>query len=376
LSIPKIIPKPIIPAPLDPLPLPLPVPKPLDPLPLPIPKPQDPLPLPEPKPQGADPVLAPKPDDPPPLLAPKPEDPAPPPAPKPQDPVSPPVAPQDIEPDEVALCKRSGCDLTPAIITKVKDNGAKLQKELDEAMGKSDQDVGSKIEVTNVYDRPDDVPLKELPVEAPSQGMPWITRVSQIKNEPEGWLISIVKNKPEDLTAAGMAPRKPILVTKQKPGKEGAIIISESFNKQQDLFHLDPSTGKKPMRWSDMVMDNWRVSSGAGVQDLRYIFRNNIEEADEEFNIPSTPKLIDEALKVRGKGGIDKDEDLFLNFPKASIGADKDAYNILAGSLHVDRVLKMLNDHRRELGDLNIESIAVVKQDEEYNLAILLKHGV
>jgi hypothetical protein len=73
--------------------------------------------------------------------------------------------------------------------------------------------------------------------------------------------------------------------------------------------------------------------------------------------------------------GKDPSENIKLEIPRptaTSSQAEKDAYNTLAGTVHVDRVVKMLKDHHQELGDLNIQSIFVVKNGVEYNLAIQL----
>jgi hypothetical protein len=299
---------------------------------------------------------------------PRPADPAPKPAPKPGDtepaPAPPASKPKDIEPDEVALCKRTGCDLTPDRLTKIRQNSEDQQTLLDNAIKNNKPDTESKQNIVPLYTR--DINDRDAPV---VQAQPWFSPFG-ILNKPENWKSSVVRNSPQQLQRIEEQSRPLILKTYQNPN-QGAILIAKSANKEEDALVTDPIASTPATRWSDMVMDNWRVIAGNDKQNLRWILRDNIQDADDELNIPSAQGLIDQALKLMGK---DPSENIQLEIPRptaTSSQAEKDAYNTLLGTVHVDRVVKMLKDHHQELGGLNIQSIFVVKNGE-YNLAIQL----
>jgi hypothetical protein len=326
------------------VPKPLVIPKPADPIPAPAPQP---APNPVPKPGDTEPAPAPKPGN---------SDPAP----------APPASkPKDIEPDEAALCKRTGCDLTPERLTRIRQKSEDQQTILDNAIKNNQPDTGSKQSIVPLYARDD--PVDDLPV---AQSQAWFLQFG-IQNEGESWKSLVVKNSEKQLQRIEEGSRPPILKTYQSPN-QGAILITKSENKEEDALVTDSIEGTPATRWSDMVMDNWRFTAGNNKQNLKCILRDNIRDADEEFNIPSAQGLIDQALKLMGK---DPSENIKLEIPRptaTSSQAEKDAYNTLAGTVHVDRVVKMLKDHHQELGDLNIQSIFVVKNGVEYNLAIQL----
>jgi hypothetical protein len=246
---------------------------------------------------------------------------------------------------------------------------------LDAAITNHSPDTGLKTSttITSQYDRVS-VEAKQ-PVVNPSSSNgvgAWIERFPKVKNTPDGWTKSTIANKPEDFQKAGELPRPPFLITFQNPDT-GSIAITHSYNKEEDLFRDENANlGKKAIRWSDMIMDNWRTTADTKVQDLKYIFRDNIQDPNDDVEI-TTKELIDDALKVVGKGGNDPNEAVATSFNKNTKGEEKNGYDILAGSDHVDRVLKMLADNHNELGGLNVVVITVVKQDGTYNLAIQLQ---
>jgi hypothetical protein len=328
------------------VPKPFGIPKPADPIPAPAPQPAEPAPNPVPKPGDTEPAPDPKPGNPAPAPAP--------PAPK----------PEDIEPDEAALCKRTGCDLTPERLTKVRQNSEAQQTLLDDAIKTKEPDTGSKQNIEPLYARA----IKNNDAPAFSDHI-WFLRFG-IGDEGESWSSSTVRNSAQQLQRIKEGSRPPILKTYQNPS-QGAILIAKSANKEEEALVTDSIASTPATRWSDMVMDNWRVAAGNNKKNLKWILRDNIQDADEEFDIPSAQGLIDQALKLMGK---DPSENIALEISRptaTSSQAVKDAYNTLLGTVHVDGVVKMLKDHHQELGGLNIQSIFVVK-DGEYNLAIQL----
>lgn len=357
IPIPKIIPKPIVPNIVKPIPKVIVPEPPLAPKPIEAPAPKAPD---APVPQA--PKALPN--------APVPKAPN---APIPKEGVAPvpltPSKPLDIEPDEATLCKRSGCDIDDARLAKIQANAVTQQNKLDDAITHNLADTGSKDNIELKYDR---ISQKgEVTPILPISGRnAWFSAKEFGMDNDLSWTRSVIKNKQENLNTIGESNRPPILITFENPEK-GAILVSKSSNKEEDIFVTDPDDmSDLPTRWSDMTMDNWRTTAGpANVKNLKWIFRDNIVNSDED--LPSTEALIDKALQLKGEGEVGP-----IEFPAQSTGIIKDAYNALAGSIHVDRVVKMLADHHIELGDLTIESIWVLKGDGEYNLAIQLKAGL
>lgn len=279
-----------------------------------------------------------------------------------------------MEPDEAALCKRSGCDLNDATLAAIRQDAQNQDSLLDVSISNKQADTGSKQNIEPLYTRVNTGNNGPPVLQQDSQTPAWFEQFGY-QNTKGGWTSSVVTNSEEQIQRlANLEEAAPatILKTYQNPDNAGGVIlVSKSENKNEDALVTNPVPGTPATRWSDMVMDNWRQTSGTNIQNLKWIFRDNVQDADEEANLPSSQGLIDKALEIMGQ---DSDKDIKFEIPKpipTSPQTEKDAYYTLAGTVHVDRVVKMLKDHHQELGDLEIQSIFIVKAGE-YNLAIQL----
>ncbi|KAF2855907.1 hypothetical protein T440DRAFT_463255 [Plenodomus tracheiphilus IPT5] len=334
--IPPFVPKPI--TPISPVIVPVP-PKPVVPAP---PKPVEPAP---PKPVEPAP---PKPITPPP---PKPVDPAPP---KPQDPI--------------LQCKRApgdACDSESLKFAKEDDEkirvkGRDSQAALIQKQRSNDPRDVNRPSVSSNYDHQvyDDAPapiseadcafLREAPIDVPY-------------STTEKWRLSTIRNKDNQNPAM-----ENIILQTYERKEDRAIVIFDSRNREKDL-----APEQDRLRWSDMVMYNLK-NSFDDPSDLRYMVRNTIDQGE---SAAKTQALIETAI-MRTKGDRTK-VNVIRSDPKAPGITENElsAYQLVAGSDHCDRVLKMLTDFPETMRNVRIESLSVSTSDtakagDEYSIVI------
>jgi hypothetical protein len=179
------------------------------------------------------------------------------------------------------------------------------------------------------------------------------------------WTISTTRNQ------AGVNPKMDnnILETYINP-KDRGIVIMDSRNKENDL-----SAPQDKLPWSDMVMFDFRTAfqtAGVNPNELRYMIRSNIDGAS---SADKTQEYIEGAI-VRTAGDRAK-VNTFRSDPNASGVTTNElaAYQLLAGSDHVHRVLLMLKDYPTTMKNVRIESLSVTTPatkdaTDEYSIII------
>lgn len=73
-----------------------------------------------------------------------------------------------------------------------------------------------------------------------------------------------------------------------------------------------------------------------------------------------------------------------VTFKKGSTGAELEAYNAIAGTVHGKPVVRMLENYHKELGDLTVKSWNVMKtpkpkvegKPQEYRYDMVIEFGV
>lgn len=321
--------------------------------------PHPPAPVPPPKP--VDPVPPPKPVDP----VPEP--------PKPAVPVPKPETPRIS--DEDNICKRgdkisgskcalplSSDSLTAFGVKGQEDQASLLKIQRDpNALDVQRNFIGDKYEYQLMADQRNPVNADEMAFLGDSK----ISLPGWIKSD--SWVLSKISN-PEKINKK---LERDILQTYENP-QERAIIVHESFGQERDLV---PEAEKA--RWSDMIMYNWKKAcerTGTAPDTLNYILRESIRSGDSATR---TKELIDAAIKkVDGKR---EEVNVFRSGTTNVVGspAERTAFEMLAGSDHVNRVLKMLADYPQTMRNVRIDSLSVTTSDtktseDEYNILIKL----
>lgn len=355
LPIIPILPKPIIPPkPIYPIPQPV-VPKPVEPVAPPVqPKPVDPAPAPEP---------------------PKPVDPAPAP-PKPVDPAPQPPRPQDPKPDDASeICKRAGGDpvsgskcpfpISDADILLFRDKGARDLSALEQVQkGPSPKDKtidfpGANYQWEQNLQKPDFESdeiqfLLDGKIKAPNP-----TTITD-------WTSSQIRN-PQHINDA---PDRWILESAQSV-QEKFLVIRESRGQQ-----FDKAPEGQRAAWSDMTMHTWKQACSGRISpdSLKYILRENILAGD---SAKRTRMLIDNA--IQRVNGNPAQVNVFRSGTTGTtvLADERMAFEILAGSDHVNRVLRMLADYPQTMKNVRIESLSVTTSatetaDNAYNILIKL----
>lgn len=188
----------------------------------------------------------------------------------------------------------------------------------------------------------------------------------QFMDELDGWTSTIIRNKE--------GSRGTILQTKQL-AKANTLIVDLS-DKNQDSYFIsrDPPKMAKAMRWSDMVMANWKETCDNDVtciQDLKYVFQHHImlNQQFEYRSETSTGQLlcaIEDLMKCKGMREIEPGEkDKVITFTRD--GETGDFFLALLGTPHADRVNKMLADYWQELNGLEIRAFHANYQDTVSN---------
>jgi hypothetical protein len=335
---------------------------------IPIPKPVVPIIVPLPKPIVP---VAPKPITPKPTI-PKPIKPVPPPF-KPHEPAQP-------NPNSGLRCKRTPGDacsnVTPfddrklkSIRTKGRDAQASLlatQKANPVA-----QDI-DRAAMPTEYDRIV-VRKHSPPIESDKIGFLGQNDVQVSFSMEKTWTMSTIRNQ------AGRNPKIDdnileyftVLESFISPQDRG-IVITDSNNKGNET-----AAAQDRLRWSDMAMfdvkDAFRTAK-IDPSDLEYIILKSIHDG---LSAAKTQEFIGAAIKrmAGDRGSVNT----FRSDPDApGITTDEiAAYQLLAGSDHVHRVLLMLKDYPTSMKNVRIESLSVTTPatrdaTDEYNIVIKL----
>ena len=179
------------------------------------------------------------------------------------------------------------------------------------------------------------------------------------------WIQATTRNQ------AGVNPKLDnIILDTSTSSKDRGIVISDSRNKENDL-----AAGEDKVPWSDMVMfDLTRAFRDAEMKpsELQYMIRSNIMSGS---SASKTQGYIEEAIK-RIKGNRSR-VNTFRSDPAAPgiLPDEVAAYQLLAGSDHVHRVLLMLNDYPSTMKNVRVESLSVTTPategaEEVYNIVI------
>jgi len=149
-------------------------------------------------------------------------------------------------------------------------------------------------------------------------------------------------------------PFKEILTTFEDKGQK-TMIIKDSKNRDNDMYRTPDGEPNDPrmLRWSEMVMDNWRQVASDAVGDLKFMVRDNIgtTETQDAINAAIT------RVTAGGKG----DANAMQTFRRTAEGDELAGYQLIAGTVHGERVLKMLKDYHGELGNLKIDAFHVFR---------------
>jgi len=179
------------------------------------------------------------------------------------------------------------------------------------------------------------------------------------------WVMSTTRNQ------AGVNPKLDniILETYTSP-KDRGIVIMDSRNKENDY-----SAPQDKLPWSDMAMFDIKTAfqeAKVKPDELRYMIRGNI---DTGSSAEKTAECIEGAI-VRTAGDRAK-VNTFRSDPNAPGVTTNElaAYQLLAGSDHVHRVLLMLKDYPTTMRNVRIESLGVTTPatkdaTDEYNIII------
>ncbi|USP75888.1 hypothetical protein yc1106_03162 [Curvularia clavata] len=159
-----------------------------------------------------------------------------------------------------------------------------------------------------------------------------------------------------NLQGSGGKLPQPILRTHMNP-KDRVMIVAESFNGEHDLL----KSGK--MRWSDMAMYDLKEAfktGGVNPDELKYMVRHNIEGGGSASN---TRNYIEKAIEITQ--GDRANVNTFRSDPYAPGITPQElaAYQLLAGSDHVHRVLLMLKDYPATMKNVRVESLRVYTPD-------------
>lgn len=284
--------------------------------------------------------------------------------PKPQEPVPQPPKPQEPAPqpkpgEPAPVCKRSpGDDCSDVKVTPFQD------QYVDGIRGKG-ADSQAALEKAQKADPPKDVERDPVSKNYQGQGehtdIPylydgktedfWLNKqFPEIKYSDEvDWRTSTIRNQGVD--ASGNTDNV-ILLTYERPDV-GTMVIADSKNAEKDALKGKP----EQLRWSDMVMNNWVEASkipGKNPDELKYMIRNNIQDGD---SAQQTQIAINAAiLRIKGDGTAMQ---TFRSDPKKASDDELAAYQLIAGTAHGDRVLKMLADYPKTMKNVRIESFSV-----------------
>lgn len=278
------------------------------------------------------------------------------PQPKPVDP-----APQPLPGNPAPVCKRTpagNCQVTKFQEKYIEDIRAKGEG--------SQADLESKQNVPNPVDVQRDPVSTNYQGQGVDEDIPytyfgqaddfWLNKqFSDIRyTDDVEWRTSTIRNKGADTSGENAADNS-ILTTHERP-EQHTMIIADSQNAEKDLLRGQPGM----LRWSDMVMNNWveaskAVKSGAmNPNELRYMIQNNIRDGESA----QQAQIAINAAIIRNKGDGTTMQ-TYRSDPKLAGDDELAAYQLIAGTAHGDRVLKMLGDYPQTMKNVRIESFSV-----------------
>jgi hypothetical protein len=148
------------------------------------------------------------------------------------------------------------------------------------------------------------------------------------------------------------------------------MVIVDSRNKENDL-----AAAKDKALWSDMVMFDLKKAFNSDKikpDELRYMVRSSIQGGS---SAERTQGYIEAAITRTGSDRAKSNT--FRSDPEAPgiLPDEIAAYQLLAGSDHVHRVLLMLKDYPTTMKNVRVESLSVTTPDTEgaddlYNIVI------
>lgn len=267
------------------------------------------------------------------------------PAPKPEPKPDPKPVP---DPVPVAVCKRAGECTTPfAKDSKeevLRDRGQQSQATLDAIIAASPPPADKalvSIEGRYVNEIDDD----DFPFLVKGDQNFFETIPGAPKKNDKSW-------QRQEVTIEGLkgpnGESNPMVLETYGSKDMQTMLISSSRNRE-----LDPNPS---LRWSEMVMKHWDTFTGGNVRDLRFMVRNNID-TDRAGPKMDTRSATDLAVTRAGQNGADTTT--VQTFRRVSEGEEKINYQLIAGTPHGDRVLKMLGDYHGRMGNLNIAAFHV-----------------
>jgi hypothetical protein len=171
---------------------------------------------------------------------------------------------------------------------------------------------------------------------------PSVARAVKVRHP--GWTYTDITNSPGGET---------ILDTHVNPATR-SLVIKQSYNAERDILR----NHGQAVKWSDMVMATWNEAtswtSGAVLpHQLRTIVRDTIVTEEAQGAMHNAFKM------VHGRDMQPQDE-LDLNADSPDL-VEKAAYDSLSGTVHVDRVIKMLADYPATMRNVRIQSVKIVQ---------------
>lgn len=177
----------------------------------------------------------------------------------------------------------------------------------------------------------------------------------------QDWRTDDIRNK--DAKETGPEAADNIILKTHEHPESGIMIIKES-RKEKD-------TEESGAKWTDMVMDNWVQAckdKETDPSDLKFMIRDNIhfdadvnkgrrEDMDKKVSAAKTQLAIEHALqRINADGTVPR---TFRSDPKVANNDELAGYQLIAGTAHGDRVLKMLTDYPQTMKNVQIESFTV-----------------
>ncbi|KAI0194411.1 hypothetical protein EV127DRAFT_405403 [Xylaria flabelliformis] len=146
-----------------------------------------------------------------------------------------------------------------------------------------------------------------------------------------------------------------------------AMVAQQSFKDDDTL---------KTAKFTELFHDNAKEIFGAGLDKLKYIFRDSITDdvvMDSDGNYLGTKDAIDYAFEQLG---TDKEDPLVLDFASTD-SKEQDIIDFLSAQTHIARILSFLSDYRSEIGSKNIDKLHLFTDEnessgDEYNIIIEL----
>jgi hypothetical protein len=233
----------------------------------------------------------------------------------------------------------------------IRASGQVAQQGLDDAIAQNlaDNNKGS-LEANGYQREGDDSSQYPIPTFNGNDGSGYLLDPFEIDGNSGDWTIAMVTNNP---------PVEPILEYAANKN-QATLIVKNAYNNKNDANRNENSPNYQPqnlMKLRDMNMDNWRDAvtnpnpkdtSTTTVQGLKNIVINDVVTTD-------TQTSIDAAFAITGI-----DPSTMATFHSMATTANElAAYQLIAGTVHGNGIVKMLSDHHVELGNLRVTAFNV-----------------